>query len=69
MIVVGLVGWLADHSGRQSVERLADHNMNEMGDKIEQYLNSYLQLAQLVNQRNRDALESQLFDKNDFNFL
>ena len=69
MIVVGLVGWLADHSGRKSVERLADHNMDEMGDKIEQYLNSYLQLAQLVNQRNRDALESQLFDKNDFNFL
>ena len=67
VIIVGLVGWLADSSGRQSVERLTDHTMDEMGDKIEQYLDRYLQLAQLVNQRNRDALESQLFDIKDFN--
>ncbi len=69
VMIVGLVGWLADSSGKQSVERLTAHTLNEMGDKIEQYLNRYLQLAQLVNQGNRDALESQLFGKNDFNFL
>ncbi|MFM2063823.1 MAG: hypothetical protein RLZZ507_3494 [Cyanobacteriota bacterium] len=67
--VVTLVGYLSYHSGQEAVEKLADQLIIEVGDRIDQHLDSYLGKAQEINRINVDAFESGILDLNDFNTL
>ncbi|TAF11184.1 MAG: PAS domain S-box protein, partial [Nostocales cyanobacterium] len=67
--MVTLVGYFSYLSSQESVEKLADQLMTEVGDRIEQHLDSYLGKAQEINRTNVDAFESGILDLNDFNAL
>ena len=69
LVTVGLVGYLSYRSGKASVENLTHNLMLETGEHIHNYLDSYLQLAQKVNQANRDLLQSKIIDEKDFQTL
>ncbi|MTJ08155.1 PAS domain S-box protein [Anabaena sp. UHCC 0204] len=69
MGIVTLVGYLSYRSGQESVEKLADQLITEVGDRIDQHLDSYLGKAQEINRINVDAFESGILDLNDFNKL
>ena len=69
LVTVGLVGYLSYRSGKASVENLTQNLMLETGEHIHNYLNSYLQFAQKVNQANRDLLQSKIIDEKDFESL
>ncbi|MEA5577067.1 diguanylate cyclase domain-containing protein [Anabaena sp. UHCC 0451] len=67
--VVTLVGYLSYRSGQEAVEEMADQLIIEVGDSIDQHLDSYLGKAQEINRINVDAFESGILDLNDFNAL
>ena len=69
LVTVGLVGYLSYRSGKASVENLTQNLMLETGEHIHNYLNSYLQFAQKVNQANRDLIQSKIIDEKDFESL
>jgi len=54
---VGLVGYLSYQSGQKAVENLANELMEEVGERIEQNLSSYLQTAEEVNKINAAQLK------------
>jgi PAS domain S-box-containing protein len=66
---VGLVGYLSYRSGQKAVEQMADRLTRELGDRIDQHLESYLGQAQKINLINREAITSGVLDPNDFNSL
>ena len=45
---VGLVGFLSYRSGQEAVENMATSLMSEIGDRIDQNLNSYLNAPEQV---------------------
>ncbi|MFB2837322.1 PAS domain-containing protein, partial [Floridanema evergladense] len=47
---VGLTGWLSLRNGQKAVENLATQLQREIGDRIEQHLNNYLEKPYIVNQ-------------------
>lgn len=53
---VGLVGYLSYKSGQKAVNDLANQLINEVGDRVDQYLNTYLSTPQLINRINADAI-------------
>jgi len=55
---VGLVGFLSFRNGQKAVNRLALDLSAEVGDRVEQHLDSYLGLPHNLAQINVDALES-----------
>ncbi|WP_200321390.1 diguanylate cyclase domain-containing protein [Sphaerospermopsis aphanizomenoides] len=67
--VVTLVGYLSYRSSQETVKKLADQLITEVGDRIDQHLDSYLGKAQKINRTNVDAFESGILDFNDFNAL
>ncbi len=67
--LVTLVGYFSYRSGQEAVENLADQLMTEVGDRIDQHLDSYLGKAQEINRTNVDAFESGILDLNNFNNL
>jgi diguanylate cyclase (GGDEF)-like protein/PAS domain S-box-containing protein len=67
--LVTLVGYFSYRSGQEAVENLADQLMTEVGNRIEQHLDSYLGKAQEINRTNVDAFESGVLNLNDFNNL
>ncbi|MGL5035300.1 MAG: PAS domain S-box protein, partial [Microcystaceae cyanobacterium] len=66
---VSLVGYFSYQSGQKAVNHLADHLMTEVGDRVDQHLDSYLGNAQTVNQMNLDAVKSGVLDLNNFQGL
>ena len=66
---VGLVGVLSYRSGQDAVEDMATSLMSEIGDRIEQNLDNYLQTAQKINQNNLKVIESGIIKNDDFEDL
>ncbi|WP_414563226.1 MULTISPECIES: ATP-binding protein [unclassified Anabaena] len=54
--VMGVVGYLSWINGQQSVEHLATRLQNEICDRIEQHLNSYLITPKQINQTNEYSM-------------
>ncbi|MFB8791295.1 MAG: cache domain-containing protein [Potamolinea sp.] len=53
---VGLVGYLSFKSGQKAVNDLGHQLINEVGDRVEHYLKTYLSTPQLINRINVDAI-------------
>ncbi|MDZ8026676.1 MAG: ATP-binding protein [Nostoc sp. DedQUE11] len=63
---VGLVGYLSYENGQKAVKELAAQLENEICDRIEQHLDSYLTTPKQINQINLDAVELSLLNLSDF---
>ncbi|MGJ5629451.1 ATP-binding protein [Nostoc sp. CALU 1950] len=63
---VGLVGYLSYQNGQKAVKELATQLENEICDRIEQHLDSYLITPKQINQINLDAVELGLLNLSDF---
>ncbi|MEH2266289.1 HAMP domain-containing hybrid sensor histidine kinase/response regulator [Nostoc sp.] len=63
---VGLVGYLSYQNGHKAVRELATQLENEICDRIEQHLDSYLTTPKQINQINLDAIELGLLNLTDF---
>ncbi|MEH1785936.1 MAG: ATP-binding protein [Nostoc sp.] len=63
---VGLVGYLSYQNGQKAVKELAAQLENEICDRIEQHLDSYLTTPKQINQINLDAVELGLLNLSDF---
>jgi signal transduction histidine kinase/DNA-binding NarL/FixJ family response regulator len=59
---VGLVGYLSYRSGQKAVEDIAVSLMSEIGDRIEQNLNSYLKAPEQVVQTNASLIRQGMLD-------
>ena len=59
---VGLVGYLSYRSGQEAVEDMAKSLMSEIGDRIEQNLNSYLNAPEQVAQTNASLIRQGILD-------
>lgn len=66
---VGLVGYLSYRVSQKSVAAAINHLMSETQEHVIEYLDSYLDIAQKVNQSNRDLISSGVIDVNNFNEL
>jgi len=66
---VGLVGYFSYRSRRQAIAALANQLLAEVGDRIDQTLNNYLQKPQEITQLNAAALELGAVDGQDFTTL
>ena len=66
---VGLVGYLSYDSCQKSTEEMANRLMVEVGDRINQHLDTYLGIAQNVNHINLDAVNAGILDLKDFKAL
>jgi diguanylate cyclase (GGDEF)-like protein/PAS domain S-box-containing protein len=64
--VVGLTGYLSFRNGQQAVNNLVDRLTNQVGDRVDQYLDEYLNNAQQINQINADAIATNHLDISDF---
>ncbi|MEH1854180.1 MAG: ATP-binding protein [Nostoc sp.] len=63
---VGLVGYLSYQNGQKAVNELATQLENEICDRVEQHLDSYLTTPKQINQINLDAVELGLLNLSDF---
>lgn len=63
---VGLVGYLSYQNSEKAVKELATQLENEICDRIEQHLDSYLTTPKQINQINLDAIELGLLNLADF---
>ncbi|VXD21930.1 hybrid sensor histidine kinase/response regulator [Planktothrix paucivesiculata] len=59
---VGLVGYLSYRSGQEAVEDMATSLMSEIGDRIEQNLNSYLKAPEQLTQTNASLIRQGILD-------
>jgi PAS domain S-box-containing protein len=66
---VGLVGYLCYRSEKKVLEETTNNLMTEIGDRIEQHLDSYLQAPQKINQLNAKLIQAGLINPQDFNSL
>jgi len=66
---VGLVGYFSYRSGQKAVEHLANDLMAEIGDRVNQHLDTYLGNAQKINQMNLEAVQAGVLDLNNFSAL
>jgi diguanylate cyclase (GGDEF)-like protein/PAS domain S-box-containing protein len=66
---VGLVGYLSYDSCQKSTEEMANRLMVEVGDRVNQHLDTYLGIAQNVNHINLDAVNAGILDLKDFKAL
>ncbi|WP_162139132.1 ATP-binding protein [Synechococcus sp. PCC 7336] len=64
---VGISGWLSIRNGRRAVEDLANQLINEVSDRVEQKLESHLEIPHLINQLTANAFENRLLDIDDPN--
>ncbi|MBE9191813.1 PAS domain S-box protein [Gloeocapsopsis crepidinum LEGE 06123] len=62
----GLVGYLIYRSEQQAIHNLGNKLVNEVGERIYQQLDNYLQTAQVVNHRNLAVIHNGLLDIQDF---
>ncbi len=66
---VGLVGYLSYRSGQMAIQSLVRRLETEMGERVEQYLDSYLSVPMAINQINRDGVELGVLDLDNFDVL
>jgi signal transduction histidine kinase len=59
---VGLVGYLSYRSGQEAVENIAASLMSEIGDRIDQNLNSYLNAPEQITQTNASLIRQGILD-------
>jgi signal transduction histidine kinase/class 3 adenylate cyclase/CheY-like chemotaxis protein len=64
--VVGLVGYLSFKSGQQAVNDLATQLRQQISDRTDQKLDTYLAIPQQLNQINLDAIDLGLLNLKDF---
>ncbi len=64
-LAVSLIGGLSLRNGRQSVDRLVTKLQNEVNDRIEQHLETYLLMPKLTNQEVINVIELNLIDVNN----
>ncbi len=67
--VVGITGYLSWRSGQQAVNDLSTQVRSRVNDRIEQHLNTLLDIPPKINQLNVDALESGLLNLKDYHRL
>jgi signal transduction histidine kinase len=56
VLTVGLVGYLSFRNGQKAVNDLASQLEGEVSDRIDQHLDSYLEIPQQINQINAEAI-------------
>lgn len=66
---VGLTGYLSFRNGKETVNDLVNQLQNEVSDRIEQKLTTYLQAPTIVNRVNADAVQFGLIDPNNIQGL
>lgn len=66
---VGIVGYLSYRNGQKAIENLSDQLMSEVGHNITHHLDTYLEVAQQVNQVNKKVIQSGIINPNDFEKL
>jgi signal transduction histidine kinase/DNA-binding NarL/FixJ family response regulator len=66
---VGLTGYLSLRNGQQAVHELAVHLQNEVSDRIDQHLDSFLLSGRQVAQINAKAIELKTLDPENTNQL
>ncbi|AFY40432.1 multi-sensor hybrid histidine kinase [[Leptolyngbya] sp. PCC 7376] len=64
-LAVGLTGYLSLRNGQRTVQELATQLQEEVGQRIDEHLNNYLEICFQVNQINLEALRLGLIDLND----
>jgi signal transduction histidine kinase/ActR/RegA family two-component response regulator len=64
-LAVGLTGFVSIRNGRKAVNDLANQLQAEVGDRVDQHLDSYLALPHQVNQINAQAIDQGMLDVND----
>jgi hypothetical protein len=66
---VGLVGYLSYRNGQQAVQGLTEQLMNQAAVRIDERLNTYLQIPQQLVQQNLQAVEAGELNLEDFQSL
>jgi PAS domain S-box-containing protein len=66
---VGLTGYLSFRNGKQAVNNLVTQLQDEVSDRVEQKLTSYLQVPTIVNRVNAEAIQFGLIDPNNIQDL
>ncbi|MGF1498649.1 MAG: ATP-binding protein [Elainellaceae cyanobacterium] len=62
IVAVGLTGYLSLRNGQETVDQLATHLQQEIGDRIQQKLETYLEVPHKLNHLNADAIRLGLLD-------
>lgn len=62
---VGLTGYLSFRNGQKAVDNLANQLTNEIGDHVEQKLEDYLTVPQLITRLNADQVRAGTLDLNN----
>jgi PAS domain S-box-containing protein len=65
VVAVGVVGYLSALHGQQQVDLLTRQLRQEVNDRVQQELNSYLSIPHQINQTNLDAIELGLINPQD----
>ncbi|MBW4550685.1 MAG: cache domain-containing protein [Aphanocapsa sp. GSE-SYN-MK-11-07L] len=65
VLATGLVGYLSYQNGQQAVNDLANQLMQQVGDRVDQHLDSRLELPQQLNQINLDQMQTNVLDLNN----
>jgi signal transduction histidine kinase/ActR/RegA family two-component response regulator len=65
-LAVGLTGYLSLRSGQKAVNDLANRLQIEVGDRVTQHLDSYLETPNAINEINMQAIRIGLMQLNDF---
>jgi signal transduction histidine kinase/ActR/RegA family two-component response regulator len=63
---VGLTGYLSMRNGQQAVDKLAQQLQDEIGNRIDQHLDSYLEVPKQINRQNDTLFRTGLLDPLDF---
>lgn len=66
---VGITGFLSFKNGQEAVNDLATELRGEITDRIEQQLNNYIEITNLPNRLNRDAIARGILNAGDFSSM
>lgn len=69
LLVAGLIGFPSFYNGQKAVKDLATQLETEIGQRIEQTLETYLKMPQLANQITADAVRQGVLDLNNLDGL
>lgn len=69
LLVAGLIGFLSFRNGQHAVRDLATQLEAEIGQRIEQTLETYIKMPQLANQATADAVRQGRLDVNNIDLL
>jgi H2-forming N5,N10-methylenetetrahydromethanopterin dehydrogenase-like enzyme len=62
---VGLTGYLSLRNGEKTVSSLVNRLQQEVGDRVDQHLTSYLETSRKLAQSNQELVELGLLDADD----